>query len=105
MTQLEIEPETITELEATLIDRIRKMSIVEQYRLLQLINKSVPELIEVEREPIEKSPEPEISPLERQQKAVAILQDIANSGGLNIDDPVAWQREERKDRPLPGRED
>jgi len=94
----------VTELEAKLFDRIRKMSIAEQNQFLQFLNETFPELIEVEQEP-KKNPEPEISPIERQQKAVTILQDIANSGGLDIDDPVEWQREERKDRPLPGRED
>ena len=106
MTQAEVktEPETITELEAKLIDRIRQMSIAEQHQFLQFLNETFPELIEVEQEP-KKIPEPEIPPIERQQKAVTILQDIANSGGLDIDDPVEWQREQRQDRPLPGRED
>ena len=100
MTQLE----TVTDLEARLIDRIRKMSIDEQHQFLQFLNETFPELIEVEQEP-EKIPEPEIPPIEEQQKAVTILQDIANSGGLDIDDHVEWQREQRQDKPLPGRED
>lgn len=99
MTQLET-----TELEAILIDRIRKMSIDEQHKFLQFLDEKFPELIEAEQEP-KKILEPETPPIERQRKAVAILQDIANSGGLNIDDPIAWQREQRQDRPLPGRED
>ena len=34
------------------------------------------------------------------------LQAVANAGGISsIPDPVAWQREVRKDRPLPGRDD
>lgn len=97
--------DTTKELEEILFDRIRKMSIEQKMQVLELINKSVPELIEVERELIKENPEPEIALMERQRKAVAILQDIASSGGLNIDDPVAWQREQRQDRPLPGRED
>jgi hypothetical protein len=34
------------------------------------------------------------------------LQEIRKLGGLGelIPDPVAWQREQREDRPLPGRE-
>ncbi len=44
-----IQTETTTELEAKLFDRIRKMSIVEQNRLLQLIDKSVPEMIREDR--------------------------------------------------------
>ena len=37
------------------------------------------------------------------EKALLALQ---QSGAFaHIDDPVAWQREIRKDRPLPGRED
>jgi hypothetical protein len=39
------------------------------------------------------------------QSAVDILQAIADNGGPNIDDPVAWQREMRQDRPLPFREE
>lgn len=95
----------MTQIETILVDRIRKMSIDQQMQVLELLDKSVPEPIEVEREPIKEISETELLPIERQQKAVAILQDIANSGGLNIDDPVAWQREQRQDRPLPGRED
>ncbi len=38
------------------------------------------------------------------KKLVAILQKIADRGGIDsIKDPVKWQREIRKDRPLPGR--
>lgn len=94
----------VTELEAKLFSHIQKMSIDEQHRFLQFLDETFPELIEVEQEP-KKIPESEIPPIEQQQKAVTILQDIANSGGLDIDDPVAWQREQRQDRPLPGRED
>ena len=99
MTQLEIEPETITELEATLIDRIHKMSIAAQCRLLEFINKSFPETAE-------ETPEPEMSPAERRQKIVEIMGRLAERGGVMPGvDLVEWQREERKDRPLPGRED
>jgi len=39
------------------------------------------------------------------QRAMAALERIAENGGIqSIVDPVAWQREIRKDRPLPGRE-
>ena len=41
---------------------------------------------------------------ERSEKAVAALREIAKRGGTGIKDPVAWQREIRKDRPLPGRD-
>ena len=37
------------------------------------------------------------------EQAADILQEIADSGGLGISDPLAWQREVRKDRDLPGR--
>jgi heat shock protein HspQ len=40
----------------------------------------------------------------RGQEMAKILQKIAETGGTNIDDPVAWQREIRQDRSLPGRE-
>jgi heat shock protein HspQ len=42
---------------------------------------------------------------QRGQQMAKILQKIADTGGTNIDDPVAWQRETRRDRPLPGREE
>ena len=39
------------------------------------------------------------------RRAMAALARIADKGGISsIVDPVAWQREIRKDRPLPGRE-
>lgn len=39
------------------------------------------------------------------RRAMAALERIAEKGGIqSIVDPVAWQREIRKDRPLPGRE-
>lgn len=35
----------------------------------------------------------------------ALLQELATAGGVqSIEDPVVWQREQRRDRPLPGRE-
>ena len=37
------------------------------------------------------------------QQTADILQEIADSGGLGINDPVAWQREVRRDRALPFR--
>lgn len=37
------------------------------------------------------------------QKILEILQDISNSGGLGINDPVAWQHDIRQDRELPFR--
>nr|VFK42057.1 MAG: hypothetical protein BECKSD772F_GA0070984_111212 [Candidatus Kentron sp. SD]VFK47930.1 MAG: hypothetical protein BECKSD772E_GA0070983_110912 [Candidatus Kentron sp. SD] len=39
----------------------------------------------------------------RPRRAMDIAQEIADSGGLGIGDPVAWQREVRKDRALPSR--
>ncbi len=35
--------------------------------------------------------------------AANILKEIADSGGLGISDPLAWQREIRQDRALPFR--
>lgn len=38
--------------------------------------------------------------------AAAALQALADAGGaLSFGDPLEWQREERKDRPLPGRDE
>ena len=39
------------------------------------------------------------------RRMAAVLQRMADRNALShIDDPAAWQREIRKDRPLPGRE-
>jgi hypothetical protein len=39
------------------------------------------------------------------RRALAALKAIADRGGIrSIPDPVAWQREVRKERPLPGRD-
>lgn len=35
------------------------------------------------------------------KRAMDIAQEIADSGGLGIGDPVAWQRKVREDRTLP----
>jgi hypothetical protein len=41
----------------------------------------------------------------RREQALAALDRIAGRGGITaIPDPVAWQRQQRNDRPLPGRE-
>lgn len=41
----------------------------------------------------------------RREDALAALDRIAARGGIaGIPDPIAWQREQRNDRPLPGRE-
>jgi hypothetical protein len=51
----------------------------------------------------------EPDPFERRESdgpaMAAALKEIADRGGLGIEDPSEWQREIRKDRPLPGRED
>ena len=40
-----------------------------------------------------------------QKSMVELFQALADSGAFaDIEDPVAWQREQRKDRPLPGRD-
>lgn len=42
---------------------------------------------------------------EMRRRRVEALERIAERGGIkSIPDPVAWQREMREDRPLPGRE-
>lgn len=43
---------------------------------------------------------------ERRRRAVASALDALRKSGAfdQVDGPVAWQRETRKDRPLPGRE-
>nr|VFJ70920.1 MAG: hypothetical protein BECKFW1821B_GA0114236_12023 [Candidatus Kentron sp. FW] len=50
--------------------------------------------------PMQTNPE-----IDRGQRMTTILQRMADRQALShITDPVAWQREIRKDRPLPGRE-
>jgi hypothetical protein len=51
---------------------------------------------------------PVLSEAEKKQAhraAMEALRSIAERGGLGIEDPVAWQREIRKDRSLPGRDE
>lgn len=43
--------------------------------------------------------EPQLTDKERRAEAAAALRKIAEMGGTGIKDPVAWQREIRKDRP------
>lgn len=46
-----------------------------------------------------------ISDAERRRRLGAILREVAKREPFaSIEDPVAWQREIREDRPLPGRE-
>jgi len=52
-----------------------------------------------------KEEEPELSDKERSQKLYQLMEEMAASGAFSsIKDPVAWQEEIRKDRPLPGRD-
>lgn len=43
------------------------------------------------------------SELERRRRMIEALESIASRGNLAGIDPVEWQREQRVDRPLPGR--
>lgn len=49
--------------------------------------------------------EPTNSPQTRGQRMAAALRELAKSDPFAGIDPVEWQREIRKDRPLPGREE
>ena len=48
-------------------------------------------------------PRAEVKPNNRKQgsEIISILQEIADSGGLGIKDPLLWQRKMRRDRFLP----
>jgi hypothetical protein len=47
---------------------------------------------------------PPSSPAERRKRMAAALEEIAARGGLPVvADPLAWEREQRADRDLPGR--
>jgi hypothetical protein len=48
--------------------------------------------------------QPAAAPTGNNRKAVAILRELAARGRVLVPDPVAWQRAERDDRPLPGRD-
>ncbi len=64
------------------------------------ISKNGPTTVDV----IVVSPQPKLKKPDG-QKMVEALEKIAALGGVkSIPDPVAWQREIRKDRPLPGRD-
>lgn len=96
----------MTQLEAILVDRIRKMSIDQQMKVLEFLDNSMPASIKETLETAVEEPEAEMSDLERRQRLVEIMRRIAARGGVMMGvDVVEWQREERKDRPLPGRED
>ena len=57
--------------------------------------------VKVEMEPVPASESPDV----RRSRALAALQRIAARGGMGgIADASAWQREQRADRSLPGRE-
>lgn len=50
--------------------------------------------------------EPDVIPGETRETPLAALKELRKLGGLRdlIPDPVAWQRAQRKERPLPGRD-
>lgn len=49
--------------------------------------------------------EKELTDAERSERLYQLMEEMAESGGIeSIKDPVAWQREIRKDKPLYGRE-
>ncbi len=49
--------------------------------------------------------QPEKTPLTSGQQTASILEELAQQPTLaSISDPVAWQNEQRGDRPLPGRD-
>lgn len=57
--------------------------------------------VKAEMEPVPASESPDV----RCRRALAALQRIAARGGMGgIADAAAWQREQRADRPLPGRD-
>lgn len=69
----------------------------------------IPEALEAEQEVIVEVTildEPAAARAERGQKMAEALRELAAINAFSyIDDPVAWQREMRADRPLPGRDE
>jgi hypothetical protein len=53
------------------------------------------------------SPAPDVDDATRRQRILEALNALAARGtyAADVTDPVEWQREIRKDRPLPGREE
>ncbi len=102
MTQIK----TATELEEILFNRIRKMSIEQKMQVLEFFDTSILKTTESTPAMVMEDAEPGLSPLERRQRLVEIVSSLDDRGGVMPGvDLVAWQREQRQDRPLPGRED
>ena len=67
--------------------------------LAQLPEEKLAKVLEFAREMVEPPPS------SRGARMAALLEEVASRGAsVSIEDPVAWQRAEREDRPLPGRE-
>ncbi len=84
---------------AKLLPLVEALPHSDKFQLMQAL------LIQLAREEglsLQESATPKIN---QGQRMAAILQRMADRNALShITDPVAWQREIRKDRPLPGRE-
>ncbi len=84
---------------AKILPLVESLPLSDKYQLMQSL---LSQLAREEGVSLKVLSEPKIN---QGQRMAAILQRIADRQGLShIVDPVAWQREIRKDRPLPGRE-
>ena len=82
-------------LEAEILDRLKELSIADWKQVLQFLDALA---IEARKRAI--------PPEERRKRLADLARKIAERGTAFADvDPVEWQREQRKDRPLPGREE
>ena len=87
--------EPATTLEQAIGDRLKELSTADRARVLRFVEELA---IEARKRTI--------PPEERRRRLAAIARKIAERGTAFADvDPVEWQREQRKDRPLLGREE
>ena len=94
-----------------LLPAVHALPVADKRQLIELL---ADDLAEEEGESL--SDEPDLTPpahlsrsekeLWRSARGLEILKELGAMGAFReIEDPAAWQREIRKDRPLPGREE
>lgn len=82
-----------------IIPLVESLPLAEKFQLMQLL---LTHLAWEERLSLHVPNKPKIK---QGQRMASVLQRMADRNALShISDPAAWQREIRKDRPLPGRE-
>ena len=82
----------MTQLESKILEQVKSLSKAQQDQVLQFVSMLARE-----------SKSPPLDTLKHRKQLVAILRGIADRGALETVNPVAWQREQRQERILPGR--